>query len=304
MKIVALAGGTGSAKLLRGLKEEIGGFDIVSNVGDNYWSHGLYVCPDIDIAIYTLAGIADTTRGWGLQDDTFNVLAQLERIGEETWFKLGDKDIATCVFRTEQLARGKRLGDITTVFTKRLGLKQRVMPCTDDKLETYINTNLGEMHLQEFWVKNHGEPEVQGIEYRGAEGAKAENHVLEAIEGADRIIFCPANPVTSILPILSVDGIKRAVSKSGAKKVAISPMIGGGPVSGPAGKMMRAIGSETDAASVARMYKGLVDVMVIDDSDALQRAALEAGGVRAVSAPILMKDREAERRLARCALES
>jgi LPPG:FO 2-phospho-L-lactate transferase len=304
MKVVALAGGTGSAKLLRGLKAEVGDFTVVSNVGDNFWNHGLYICPDIDIAIYTLAGLADVGKGWGLADDTFNVLSQLGRLGEETWFNLGDKDLATHIFRTEQIARGKRLGDITTMLCERLRVTQRVLPCTDDKLETYIDTNLGKMHLQEFWVKNHGSPLVTGVEYRGAEGARAEERVLAALELADRIVFCPANPVTSILPILSVDGVRKAVSGSKAKRVAVSPMIGDAPISGPAGKMMGAVGAEPNSGSVARLYKGLIDLMVIDEADAAQTAAIESEGAHAVSGSILMNDRADERRLAKLVLEA
>lgn len=304
VKVVALAGGTGSAKLLRGLKAETGSFTVVSNVGDNFWNHGLYVCPDVDIALYTLAGLADIEKGWGIAGDTYNVLRQLAALGEETWFNLGDRDIATHVFRTEQLARGNRLGDITLMLCERLKISQRVLPCTDDRLETYIDTELGPMHLQEFWVKNHGEPGVTGVEYRGSDGAKAESRAVEALEEADRIIFCPANPVTSILPILSVDGIRRAVARSKARKVAVSPVIGDSPISGPAGKLMRAIGVSPTAASVARLYKGMVDVILIDAADESRRHEVEAEEVGARSGSILMNDRESERGLARLALEA
>jgi LPPG:FO 2-phospho-L-lactate transferase len=304
MKVVAIAGGTGSAKLLRGLKSEVGEFTVVSNVGDNFWNHGLYVCPDVDIAIYTLAEVSDVVKGWGMEGDTFNVLAQLERLGEETWFNLGDKDLATHIFRTEQLSRGRRLGDITTMMCERFGVEQKVLPCTDDRLETYVDTDLGPMHLQEFWVKNHGEPRVTGVEYRGSESAKAEYRVMEALEQADRVIICPANPVTSIMPVLAVGGVRRALAASKAKRVAVSPMIGDGPVSGPAGKMMQAIGASADSVSVAGLYKGLVDVMVVDDADGARIEEVEQLGMRAVSSSILMKDLEAERRVARRALEA
>ncbi|MDG6926421.1 MAG: 2-phospho-L-lactate transferase [Nitrososphaerota archaeon] len=302
MKVVALAGGTGSAKLLRGLQAEIDEFTVVSNVGDNFWNHGLYVCPDIDIAVYTLAGTSDVAKGWGLRGDTFNVLAQLGKLGEETWFNLGDMDLATQIFRTEQLSKGRRLGDITTMLCDRLRVRQKVLPCTDDRLETYIDTHLGPMHLQDFWVKNHGEPEVTGVEYRGSETARAEYRVITAIEEADRVIFCPANPVTSILPILAVDGVKRALSSTKARRVAVSPIIGDAPVSGPAGKMLKAIGAGTDSSSVAGLYRGLVDVMVLDAADETRRRDIERHGIRAVSSSILMNDFESERRVARQAL--
>jgi len=304
MKVVALAGGTGSAKLLRGLKAELGEFTVVSNVGDNFWNHGLYVCPDIDIAIYTLAGLSDVERGWGINEDTFNVLSQLGRLGEETWFNLGDKDLATHIFRTEQLAKGNRLGDITTMLCERFKVTQRVLPCTDDRVETFITTDIGSMHLQEFWVKHHGDPKVMGVEYRGSEGAKPEEKVLAALESADRIVFCPANPVTSMMPILAVEGVRKAIAKSNARRAAVSPMIAGAPVSGPAAKMMQAIGAEPNSTSVARLYKGLIDSLVIDNADEAEVSALQSEGVRAVKGSILMKDREDERRLAKMVLEA
>jgi LPPG:FO 2-phospho-L-lactate transferase len=299
LKIVALAGGTGSAKLLRGLKEAAGDFTVVSNVGDNFWRHGLYIAPDVDIAVYTLAGMEDPQRGWGLRGDTFNALAQLGRMGEETWFNLGDRDLATHLFRTERLAQGRRLGDITTLMCERLGVTQRVIPCTDDRLETHIVTRTGAMHLQEFWVKFRGEPDVLGVEYRGAEGAKPEQRAVEALESADRIVICPANPVTSIMPILAVNGIRQAIQGSRARKIAVSPMVGGSPVTGPAGKLMTAIGSEPSSLGVAKLYRGLADCILVDPADAGSVEKITKEGIRAEVRAIVMSDREAEVRLAR-----
>jgi len=304
MRVVALAGGTGSAKLLRGLRAELGKFTIVSNVGDDFWRHGQYICPDIDIAMYTLAGIADETKGWGIQEDTFNTLRQLSKMGEETWFNLGDKDLATSMLRTELLSKGKRLGDITSILCERLGVAQSILPCTDDRLETYITTRFGSMHLQEFWVKNHGKPEVTGVEYRGAEGAKGEQRVLEELERAERIVICPANPVTSILPILAVEDIRRILEKSSAKRIAISPMIGQAPVSGPAGKFMHALGVETDSPSVAKLYSGVIDTLIIDSSDDGMAQEVQRQGVKPVLTQTLMKSHDDEGRLARIALEA
>ncbi len=299
MRLVVLAGGTGSAKLLRGLKAEAGEFTVVSNVGDNFWHHGLYIAPDVDIAVYTLAGLEDPVRGWGIRDDTFNALSQLGRMGEETWFNLGDRDLATHIFRTEQLGRGMRLGDITLAICRRLGVSQRVIPCTDDRLETYVATRTGAMHLQEFWVKNRGEPEVTGVEYRGEDGARPDRRAVEALEGAERIVFCPANPVTSIMPILAVNGIRQAIAKSAARKIAVSPMVGGSPVTGPAGKLMKAIGLEANSLAVSRLYKGLIDCMMIDPTDSNQAEAIEGEGVRAAVGSILMRTPDDEARLAR-----
>ncbi len=302
MRIVVLAGGTGSAKLLRGLQGEVEEFTVISNVGDNFWHKGLFICPDIDIALYTLAGIADTVKGWGIERDTFNVLAQLSRLGEETWFSLGDRDLATHIFRTVQLSRGRRLGAITSDLARRLGVKQDVVPCTDDSLETHVVTieeDVEEtLHLQEFWVRKRGQPEVKNVVYAGAEKAVANPKALAALEAAERIILCPANPVTSILPILSVRGFRDAIANSKARRVAVSPMIGFGPVSGPAGKMMKGMGYGSDSLSVARLYKGLVDCMLIDSSDAIQKEAIEREGTEVSLGSTLMSNREKERELA------
>jgi LPPG:FO 2-phospho-L-lactate transferase len=302
LKLVVLAGGTGSAKLLRGLGEVARDFTVISNVGDNFWRHGLYIAPDVDIAVYTLAGIADDRRGWGLKDDTFNALGALEKLGEETWFNIGDRDLATHVFRTEQMAKGKRLGEITAMICARLGVRQRVMPCTDDRLETYIATNLGSMHLQEFWVKNRGEPEVVGVEYRGEEGARPEREALEALETADRIVFCPANPVSSLMPILAVDGIRKSIERSRARRVVVSPFVGGAPVSGPASKMMKAIGAEPSSAGLAGLYRGLFDCMIIDRVDHGDAKAID--GVEVVVGSTLMRERADEVRLAEAVVRS
>jgi LPPG:FO 2-phospho-L-lactate transferase len=299
LRFAVLAGGTGSAKLLRGLKAVAGEFTVISNVGDNFWRHGLFVAPDLDTAVYTLAGLEDSLRGWGLRGDTFNALGQLARMGEETWFNLGDRDLATHIFRTEQLARGRRLAEITSMICERLGVKQRVIPCTDDRLETYVTTSTGPMHLQEFWVKNRGEPDVIGVEYRGEDGAKPVRAAVEALEVADRIVFCPANPVTSILPILAVNGIRQAIGRSRGRKVAVSPMVGRGPVSGPAGKMMRAIGVEANSLAVSRLYGRLVDCMIVDPADSQDAKVIEREGIEAVESPILMRNLGDEARLAR-----
>jgi len=300
--LAVLAGGTGSAKLLRGLKAVAGEFTVISNVGDNFWRHGLFVAPDLDTAVYTLAGLEDSLRGWGLRGDTFNALGQLARMGEETWFNIGDRDLATHVFRTEQMAKGKRLGEITAMICARLGVRQRVMPCTDDRLETYIATNLGSMHLQEFWVKNRGEPEVVGVEYRGEEGARPEREALEALETADRIVFCPANPVSSLMPILAVDGIRKSIERSRARRVVVSPFVGGAPVSGPASKMMKAIGAEPSSAGLAGLYRGLFDCMIIDRVDHGDAKAID--GVEVVVGSTLMRERADEVRLAEAVVRS
>lgn len=308
MRIVALAGGTGSAKLLRGLQQETEDFTVVSNVGDDFWHKGLFICPDIDIALYTLAGIADKVKGWGIEGDTFAVLAQLHRLGEETWFNLGDRDLATHIFRTAEVRRGRRLGAVTAELGRRLGVKQTVIPCTDDSLETHVRTRRDDedvtLHLQEYWVRERGEPEVTGLTYVGAEKAAPNEKALASIKDAERIVFCPANPVTSILPILAVPGLRDAVAGSNARRVAVSPMIGSGPVSGPAGKLMKGLGLGTDSLSVARLYRGIVDCMIIDSADERLVASIEKEGLQVVTATTLMNKPEAERELAKVALRA
>jgi LPPG:FO 2-phospho-L-lactate transferase len=306
MKTVALAGGTGSAKLLRGLQAASADFAVVSNVGDNFWHKGLYICPDIDIAIYSLAGMADTAKGWGIEGDTFNVLSQLKRMGEEAWFNLGDRDLATHIFRTAQLSQGKRLGEVTKELCKRLAVTQTVAPCTDDSLETHIGTirdgRHETMHLQEFWVREGGSPGVTSVSYVGAETATTNETALRSIEEADRIVFCPANPVTSILPMLSVRGLRDAIAESRARRVAVSPMIGMAPVNGPAGKMMNGLGLGSDSLAVAKLYRGLIDCLIIDSSDGTQRAGIEREGIEVASTTTLMNNREEELELASMAL--
>lgn len=281
------------------MKEAGAGFTVISNVGDNFWRHGLYIAPDVDIAVYTLAGLADTERGWGIKGDSFNALGQLARLGEATWFNIGDRDLATHIFRTEQLARGRKLGDITAMICGALGVKQRVIPCTDDRLETYVVTSEGAMHLQEFWVKERGEPAVAGVEYRGEEGARAARGAIDALEEADRIVFCPANPVTSILPILAVDGVRQAISRSRARRIAVSPIVGRAPVTGPAGKMMGALGLEASPLSVSMLYRGLVDCMVIDGTDSADVEVIENEGLEVATRSIVMRRPADELQLAR-----
>jgi LPPG:FO 2-phospho-L-lactate transferase len=296
-RVVALAGGSGSAKLVRGLATLTDELTVVSNVGDNLWMHGLYICPDVDIATYVLAGILHR-RGWGVKEDTFRTLSQLAALGAETWFRLGDRDLATHILRTKMLKEGRRLTEVTLEICNRLNVLGKVLPCTDSELQTYIKTNRGELHLQEFWVKEKGRPEVLGVRYKGSDRAVATKEVLSAIQGAHRIVICPANPISSIGPILAVRGVREAIVKSRARKVAVSPMLGNAPFSGPAGKMMKAVGLRTDSVGLAAFYRGLVNVVVIDQEDVKMRSDIEAEGVECVLASTLMKKRSDEIRLA------
>lgn len=304
MKVVALAGGTGSAKLLRGLASVGVDLQVVSNVGDNFWTYGLYVCPDVDIAAYTLAGIASERKGWGIKDDTFLGLEQLRVLGEETWFKLGDKDMAVSVLRTGLLRSGVSLTEATRRICSSLGIAQQILPATDQELETRVVTPSGDLHLQEFWVRERGIPRVLKVSYRGSAAARPTAEVLSAISKADRVVVCPANPVTSIGPILAVGGLNRALKETKARIVAISPMLGRAPFSGPAGKFMAAQKVPPSSMGVAELYSGFLDAMVIAQEDAADAPRIEALGVHCIAANTLMSSSAAENRLAKEALRA
>jgi len=283
LKVVALAGGTGSAKLLCGLTRLPVDLTVVANVGDNIWMYGVYVCPDLDIACYTLAGIADGAKGWGVAGDTFEALDQLSRLGEKTWFRLGDRDLATSLARTALLRAGLTLTDATEFARKGLGVKCPVLPVTDDPVETRVVTPSGNLHLQEFWVRDHGLPAVIRVWYKGARRARVTRRVSSAVSAADRIVICPANPVTSIGPMLAVPGFSRLLSGSGARVLALSPMVGSAPYSGPAGKLMRATGSRPDSLGVVKLYSKFLDCIMISESDSRLKAKIESIGVKCVT---------------------
>jgi LPPG:FO 2-phospho-L-lactate transferase len=302
LKVVALAGGTGSAKLLRGLYELPIDLQVVANVGDNMWVYGVYVCPDVDIACYTLAGIADRVKGWGVAGDSFEALSQLSRLGAETWFRMGDRDLAVSLVRTQMLRAGASLTQATETLRKALGVKCPVIPATDDPVETRVITPEGDLHLQEFWVKKRGLPRVERVRYRGARRARVAPLAESAIRKADRVILCPANPVTSIGPMLALPGFAPML-KSGGRVVALSPMAGKAPFSGPAGKLMNATGSKPDSAGVARLYSKFLDSILISDADVALRGEVESMGVECVTTDIRMSNRADELRLAKELIE-
>ncbi len=304
MRVVALAGGTGSAKLLRGLATLTSQLTVVANVGDNFWFHGLYVCPDVDIALYTLAGIADEEKGWGVRGDTFKALGQLGGLGEETWFRLGDMDLAASMVRTGLMRAGKSLTQATLRLAKALEVPHPILPATDSAVETWMLTKSGAMHLQEFWVRERGRPRVTKVEYRGARRASPTRQVERALAQADKVVLCPANPITSIGPIVAVNGMRKLLSRSNAEVVALSPMIGARPYSGPAGRLMRQLGLRPDSAGVASLYSGFLDRLVIDRSDLALSEKVAESGVECSAADTRMRSRSDERRIARVLLEA
>jgi LPPG:FO 2-phospho-L-lactate transferase len=260
--------------------------------------HGLYICPDVDIAIYTLAGMADSTKGWGLAGDTFKALAQLSRLGEETWFRLGDRDMAASMLRTKMMRAGGTLTEATSWMRRSLGVKCPILPVSDDPIETRVITHSSDLHLQEFWVREKGKPKVVRVDYNGSRKAAITDEVRTALSAADRILLCPANPVTSIGPMLAIPSLAKSLSESGARKVALSPMSGSGPFSGPAGKLMKSLGRRPDSVGVARFYSKFLDCILIRNEDSAMRKEIEGLGVKCLTTETSMSTRKDERRLA------
>jgi len=297
--ITILAGGTGSVKLVRGLASVSKDITVICNVGDNIWLYGLYVCPDIDTVTYGLACLLDEKRGWGIKGDTFSFVDQMKRMGRPAWFGLGDRDLATHVYRTEMLRRGKSLTEVTIALAKTLGATSKILPATDDEVETVISTPRGEMHLQEFWVKRGARPAVTGVAFRGADRARPGRQVVEVIKKSERIIIAPANPVSSIGPMLAIGGLRRELVRAKERVVAVSPIIGSRPVSGPAAKYMKAAGLEVSPAGVASYYKEVAGSLVIAKTDWKMAGRIEQFGMEAARADIIMTGPRGEARLAR-----
>ncbi|MBA2693453.1 MAG: 2-phospho-L-lactate transferase [Rubrobacter sp.] len=300
MRVAALAGGVGGAKLASGLEAALpdGGLSVIVNTADDFELWGLHISPDLDTVMYTLAGIANPETGWGIKDETFDSLGMLGEYGEDTWFLLGDRDIATHVLRTERLKKGESLTAVTGGLSKALGIPSRVLPMSDERVSTMLDTPYGRLEFQEYFVRRGQRDEVLGVELRGIENSRPTGEVLEALSGAAAIVFCPSNPVVSIGPILAVPGMRDALADSSAPKVAVSPIIGGKALKGPADRMLSSLGHESAAAGVARMYAGLVDGMVIDRADEGERAGIEALGMRVLVTDAVMRDEADRARLA------
>ncbi len=296
--ITVLAGGTGSVKLVRGLVTQESKVNVVSNVGDNYWLYGLYVCPDIDTIVYGLADLLDQERGWGIKKDTFNFLRQMEVFGEETWFRVGDRDAATHLIRTNMLKNGKNLSDITKWMCEKFAVSANIIPVTDNSIETRITTDKGELHLQEYWVKHRGRDPVIGIQYIGADKARPNPEAVNAIHDADMVILAPGNPLTSIGPMLQIKGIRKELSKIKKKVVAVSPIIGDKAISGPASKYMEAAGIETNVYGLAKMYSDVCSNIVIDSKDRLFVKKIQNLDMKVYETKITMNNKLAEDALA------
>ena len=296
--ITVLAGGTGSVKIVRGFVSQDSKVNVISNVGDNYWMYGLYVCPDIDTIVYGLADLLDQEKGWGIKKDTFNFLRQMEVFGEETWFRIGDRDAATNLIRTNMLKNGKNLSDITKWMCEKFAVSANVIPVTDNTIETRITTNKGELHLQEYWVKHRGMDPVEGIQYIGADKARPNPEAINAIHDADMVILAPGNPLTSIGPMLQIKGIRKELSKIKRKVIAVSPLIGDKSISGPAAKYMQAAGIESNAYGLAKMYSDVCSNVIVDTKDKSLVKKIQELDMKAYETKITMKNKLAEDALA------
>jgi LPPG:FO 2-phospho-L-lactate transferase len=300
VNVTALAGGVGGAKLLVGLDRALGPGELTAivNTGDDAVLYGVHVSPDIDIVTYWLAGIADFARGWGIEDDTFTVVESLAALGAESWFRLGDRDFATCLYRTLRLRDGAALSVVTDEIRRELGVSLRILPATDDELRTLVHTVEGRtLEFQQYFVRERQQPEVSAVTYSGSEESKPAPGVMDAIASADLIVLCPSNPVLSIGPVLTVNGVRDAL-KAHDNVVAVTPIVRGAALKGPADRILASMGFGSSAASVARLYSDFVDVFVVDSSDAGQADEIEAAGLRAKVLDTMMPDHGASHRLA------
>jgi LPPG:FO 2-phospho-L-lactate transferase len=308
--IAALAGGVGAARFLRGLVRAMPAEDVVviGNTGDDEVFHGLHVSPDLDTVTYTLAG-AVGPAGWGLADDTFRTLEAYARYGEPTWFRLGDADLATHLYRTSRLREGATLTEVTAEITLAWGVKARLLPMTDDRVATMIDTLPKDdwapvsMAMQEWFVRERAQPLVAGVRFEGSAAATPGPAVLDSLSEADAVLLCPSNPVISIGPILALPGVREVLQARRADVVGVSPIIKGATVKGPADRLMAAAGIEVSCAGVASIYADICGTLLVDESDADRVADVEAHGVRAAVAPILMRDADGAAELARRALD-
>jgi LPPG:FO 2-phospho-L-lactate transferase len=295
--ITVLAGGTGSVKIVRGFASEPGeDLTIVSNVGDNIWLHGLYICPDVDTVLYGLAGIL-SEKGWGIKDDSFSFLDQMEKLQQDVWFKLGDRDIATHLLRTALIKQGRNLTEITDWMTKKFSVPEKIFPATDSQLETIIVTDQGPMHIQEFWVKHHGNPKVRDIRYNGAENSTANPDLLNSLKNSELIVIAPANPISSINPIMKVREIGEVLTRLRKKVIAVSPLIGERAISGPAVKYMKAMNLTDSPLGVAAFYSDMVGNFIIDSHDSTMSSKISCLDMNVFQTDIIMKDSRDEKRL-------
>ena len=305
--ILALCGGVGGAKLVLGLTQCLAPEDltIVVNTGDDFEHLGLSISPDIDTVLYTLAGLSNPEQGWGRAGETWNFMQAVAQLGGETWFRLGDNDLALHVERTRRLAAGETLSEITASFAQSLGVLHNIVPMTDDPVRTQVHCNIGTLSFQHYFVREQCAPKARGISFDGSDKARPSHGFTKALEhpGLGAIIYCPSNPYLSIDPILSLAATRKALARTGVPRIAVSPIVGGKAVKGPTAKLMQELGFPIDQVSIAAHYSGLIDVLVVDQTDTASRDLVRSTGIDCIASQTIMHDRESKIRLARSMLE-
>jgi LPPG:FO 2-phospho-L-lactate transferase len=301
-RLVELAGGVGGAKLADGLLAHLGAdLTVIVNSGDDLTLHGLAIWPDHDTVAYTMAGLDDAERGWGLANETWTVMGRLAELGDETWFRLGDRDLATHLWRTGRLRAGARPTIVAAELARRMGIAAAILPMTDDDVRTEVRTDDGWLEFQEYFVHRRQAPEVHEVRFVGADHATATPEVLAALQAAELIVIAPSNPIVSVGPILAVAGIREALEaarRRGVPVVAVSGIVGGRALKGPADRMLASLGHAPDALGVARIYAGLADGFVLDDLDAELRPGIDALGLASLMTDTVMTDDASRARLA------
>jgi LPPG:FO 2-phospho-L-lactate transferase len=303
--IVTLAGGVGAARFLEGLVQAVPPVDVTAivNTGDDFELHGLYIAPDLDIVTCTLAGLIDTAQGWGIAGDTLECMAWLRKLGAPDWFALGDRDLALHIRRTALLRAGSTLAEVAEQFRRALGVAVRILPMSNQPVPTHVITPAGELHFEEYFVQRRAQDEVLGVRFVGVEQAQPAPGVLEAIRDAEAVLIAPSNPIVSVGTILAVPGVRDALRETRAPVVAVSPIVGGAAIKGPAAPLMRAQGYEVSARGVAQCYRGLADALVIDQVDAALAGDIRALGMEVVVTDTIMRGPAEKRALAQATLD-
>ena len=304
--ITVLCGGVGGSRFLRALTCVVDPERITAivNTADDHEFHGLHVSPDPDIVIYTLAGLVDEERGWGFRDETFRWLEHMSRFGHETWFQIGDRDLATHVHRTRLLRDGRTLSEVTAEIARAFGVRVRVLPMSDDRVRTVVQTEAADLSFQRYLVERHARDAVRAVRFDGADEARPAPGVLDAIASAEAIFLAPSNPIASIGPILAIPGIRDSIASSTAPVVAVSPIIGGRSLQPPAAEMMAGLGYDVSVIGVASIYAGVARTLIVDNADTALRPLVEAAGVRCTVGPTIMRDEASRRALANLALHA
>ena len=305
-KFLALSGGVGGAKLALGLSHCLSAqqLTIVANTADDFEHYGLHIAPDLDTVMYTLAGVSNQELGWGLAGETWNFLQAMERLGEPAWFRLGDRDLATHLFRSGRLAAGASLAEATALLCERLAVATRVLPMTNDRVSTQVMTDEGQLGFQDYFVRRQCEPAVTGFEFAGIDAAQPLPELMQLLADPQLrgVIICPSNPFVSIDPILALPGVRAALQAAAAPVIAISPIVAGLAIKGPAAKMMAELGLPVTAAAVAEYYEGLIDCFVVDESDATLAAMINVENMSVAVRPTIMRSLDDRIELARAVL--